>query len=308
MTFNRNPYRARQNGIAPLEMVMSLPFLVGMVAMTASLGWVALYRSMACAEVRHEVWRLRTDPQQSAPELNKKETKTTSPLGPQDFNPFASPLAGEVYGEIEHVLTLYTGFGTAKPQGRAAVLANTWDDRSLDGDFDGGGPHVKILYRMALGIGLGAVSGLGGLRDMKLPNQSEVDAAQGEIDKAEEQTEKLKEEYRKIIDDLKKRYEEVKKERDQLVAERQKLIDERNKLDKEIAELERQIAEQDPPNPALVAELEKKKAERNKLTQEIDQKTAEIQAKEREMAAIQEEIRRHEQAMEDAQEDVEGLP
>lgn len=292
-----------RRGIAPLEMVMSLPFLAGMVAMIMSIGGTTLYRSLATSTARHEVWKLRDDPNQDSPDLTSKDNMWTRPLGLENVN----PLSGQIYGETEYDIKLSPGLGSATPKGRSAVLANTWDHKALAldgrGDFTGNGPHVGVLGRMGPGMAV-AVTGLGNLRNMDLPNKEQIKDAQKEIDESERQQQKLMEEHRKKIEELKQKYEEVKKQRDQLIAEKKALEQKRDKLNEEIAQLEKQLADQNPPDPSLVAKIKEKKAERDKLNGEISKKQREIDAKQREMDRIQREIDEREAVMRDAEEEI----
>lgn len=283
---------------------MSLPFLAGVFAMTMSVGWASLNRTGSAIEARHHVWKLRPNPDQSSPVV-RKQLKGTSPLGVQDA---LTPTAGEIYGEIDTDVKLYSGFGNVTTKGRAAVVANTWDHKAIGNDFDGEGPHIQIFKRMAIALGLSAITGLAELPEMNLSNQDEIDAAQGEIDKAKEEQEKQEEAYKEQIEELEAEYDKAKAERDVLVGEKAQLEADRDQVDEDIKALEEQIAEQDPVDPALQQQLEDKREERDDLTDDIADKQLEINAKEEEMRRIRREINKHEDAMQDSKGDLEDLP
>lgn len=296
--------KRRRSGLAPLEMVLSLPFLVGISAMIFSLGWTTLYRSVAVTQARQHVWELRADPTQSSPKLKGKRHTSTTALSASNLN----PLSGSLYGEVEHEIDLYVGFGRATPKGRSCVVANTWDHKALGGDFNGNGPHYRVLGRMGLAAAAGAVAGLGNFGSMDLPNQGAIDSVNGEIAQAEAEREAREQQYREMIAELRRQHEAARIERDRLKAEQQALISQRDAVDQRMRDLEAQIAAQNPPDQALLDRHRELRGERDALTGQIGEKQEQINAKQAEMDRIAGEIRQHENAMGQARNDAGDLP
>lgn len=296
--------RNHRNGLAPLEMVLSLPILVGVSAMIFSLGWTTLYRSNAAAEARQKVWQLRADPTKAAPKLKSKRYTTTTALSASNLN----PLSGALYGEVKHEIELYVGFGRATPKGRSCVVTNTWDHKALGGDFNGNGPHYRVLGRMGLAAAAGAVAGLGNFGSMDLPNQGAIDAVDGQIAQADAEREQREQQYREMIAELRRQHEAARIERDRLKAEQQALINQRDAVDQQMQDLEKQIAAHSPPDQALLDRHRELRKERDALTGQIGEKQDQINAKQAEMDRISKEIQQHEKAMGQAQNDANKLP
>lgn len=293
-----------RRGIAPLEMVMSLPFLVAMFAMITSLLAAAQWTARCSHSARHEVWKLRGGSSDGSPVV-RKEVKETRPF---QIIRNANPLSGSIYGEVEKEMHLAKMVGDATAKGRALIVVNTWDHKAIEGDFDGNGPHVNIMARMGEVLALSAVMGLASIRNIESFEMPDLSEAQGQLAEAEQQVSDMEEEYRQKIKELEEQYEKEKEKRDGFVKEKQALEKKRDELDDKIAELEARIAAQDPPSPALLKELEGLKADRDQLTKDIAAKQRQIDASEAEMRRIQAELRKWQQGMQNANNDISELP
>ena len=299
----RPPKRA---GVAPLELVMGLPFLFAVFAMLLSLGYVSLRKGMVTADVRREVWKLR-DPDQQGSGITNKE-------GPQSYVPMAvipppSSDEGMVYGEVQGSVRVFSrGGGSVSPTSGTAVLIGSWDHREID-DFNDRGPHLEIIERiLGSDMGLsGPISDLIGLllnADIELSNQGEIDGAQEEYEENKEEAERRHQELEDEVTRLEEELAELRRERQDLVDEKNRKQDEKRDKEDELDDLK----DIDPRTPEVQQQIDQLEDEIDQLEDDIDQLDDDIRDKDIEIDAKEQELEDAREALDAANEELDNLP
>jgi hypothetical protein len=277
---NRNLTRA---GIASLEMVMSLPFLLGLGAMIISIGIAGVHRTTTTTQARHDIWKMRT---------NQPENTRSAPLSIG-----ASADAGAIQGEATSSFKVYDWLGGSKTaRSKAAVLGGVWNHREVTEFTDSpGSPHFPTLLRV-VGAPAGLVNlvnGIVSLLAFKPGNQSEIDqAAQGAAD-ADSQVEDRREDIERKLRELREELAELQRQRAELVRQRDEKQAELNRLRDEYDQLVQ--------NGASPAALNAKQQQINQAQSELNSLNQQIQVKDQQIAAKQQEIRDWEKARDDAE-------
>ena len=304
------PRQMRRRAMAPLELVMSLPFLLGVFAMLLSIGFVSLEKARVVVAARHDVWTLRQDPSASPAGMQVESDSNPKPFSVTGANHDTS---GLVYGKVTGNAKRFAWLGgPVQPQGQAAVLAQSWDSKQVS-DFDDqpDGPHLSVLDRMIGGNGaVGALAGglLGALLGGNLPNQAEIDQAGAEADKAEQ---RAREERDKLVQKI----EELKQELAVLEAERQELVDqrtakqqERDSKQAELDQLREDAEEMDPVPQSVKDQIKQLEDEIAQLDDEIDDLDQQIAVKDQQIKQKKKEIEQYEEALEKADDEIGKLP
>lgn len=137
--------RAKRNSrraIASLELVMSFPVLVMLVAMLFTLGITTKTKSHVTMDVRHRAWGART-----------------SPINPRPFSVTQAHRAGESKIERSETITMYQNllpFIQRDIEWGNVVLTGSWDYRQVefaDGNWLPIYPHFGVLTQMATAQG-----------------------------------------------------------------------------------------------------------------------------------------------------------
>ncbi len=147
MKTNRVHFRGSsfaRRGMAPLELVMSLPFLLAISAIIFSIGVASLGKSTAAIDARHYVWKRRSNPPQNLPQLkNPTYNKTYALSVLSEFQ----HLPGEVYGEYENKMKVAPWLApVARAVSGASVLASSWDHEEVKFSKY---PDAPVLAQMA---------------------------------------------------------------------------------------------------------------------------------------------------------------
>ncbi|MBL8794122.1 MAG: hypothetical protein JNM56_09465 [Planctomycetia bacterium] len=110
---------SQRRGLASLELVLSLPFLLAVAVIIASLAKVGLAKSSASIEARANAWRQRAAVSGSKPSLTGAD--------------FASATSGTVSGQGSSSVRMAPVLAPAgiTAESRHQVLAGTWDHRIL---------------------------------------------------------------------------------------------------------------------------------------------------------------------------------
>jgi hypothetical protein len=291
---------------------MSLPFLMGVFAMLLSLGFVSLEKARVAVSARHEVWKLRDDPDQQAATLtNKRVEPDNRPLSVTNFD---SEEAGLVYGEVSGQVRLFSWLGgSVNPRGRAAVLAHTWDHSQVT-DFDSrpDDPHLSILERMVGGSGqfsqfavglLGALSG-----SLELPNQGHIDQAGEERQRAEDQAREAREELVREIERLRNELNDLIRQRNELERTRDDKVRERDTKQRELDDLREQAENLDPVPQSILDRIRELQEAIDQLNREINNLNGQISEKNRQIEAKRRELRHAEDALARADDEISRLP
>jgi hypothetical protein len=304
MPLKRHPTPARlRRGIAPLEFVMSLPFLVGVFAMILSVGVLAMHQSTCLVSARHKVWSQRPAPN-AASQPDDFESDPTTAFSLLEA---LKPLGGAVSGKVDSTAQLYFGFGQHVASSDAKVLSNTWDYRNDNAEFAGSGPHFGPLMWM---IPAGLLSDIDVLSDLLSMSEGSLPGAD-EIAKVREQAadletgankekEKADAKYEKEITRLEDEYKTLEGEHEKLVTDRRTLQTKKDGVDREIATLKAKT----PRTDAEEERLDKLKIESGELKRDITAKDTAITKKRKEMTAKRNEINRAKQAKQQGQEDL----
>jgi len=174
-TSNKLLTSSNRRGIASLEFVLSLPFILAVAVIIASVGLMGLRKSEVVIHSRYVSWERRTDyaqQQKDAPPPNPKETggskltlayNKSNPLGVADLT---RPTAGEMLatGSNNERLARWlveerppaanappsSRFFDVNAQSGCAVLMGTWDFHQVP--FAGDMPHYDVLGQMASGL------------------------------------------------------------------------------------------------------------------------------------------------------------
>ena len=127
---------AQRRGIATLELVMSLPILVFLIAMLFTVYFATIKKSQLTMEVRHNAWRPRANP---------------DPGKSASFGLLQSHQSGTERAELTRRVTSYTNLYPNVPRNITwgnVVLTGSWDEKQVD--FSGGLPHMRVLVQMIL--------------------------------------------------------------------------------------------------------------------------------------------------------------
>lgn len=292
------PNRRFRRGMAPLEFVLGIPFLLLLFTFIFSLGFAFLNKTTVSIEVRHAVWKTRDDPANWGDDALSVWTAIDPNSGAVEDERTKSARVANWLG------------GSLTVRSKAAVLTGTWDSRQVD-VFEKEEPHLGVLEKMLGGSGAISQSIVTMIHQLlklgALPGQDEIDAANEEkktaeeerdkqikemeeqIEKLKEELEKLKEERRELqdqYDDLKDQRDDLKEQQDDLIAqadefplgseERQELLDQAEALNDDI--------------DALEGKMEDKQREIDAKNKEIDAKNKEIDTFEEQQAVAEAEI------------------
>src|SRR6056297_998049 len=141
----RKPSWIRPRGMAPLELVIGMPFLLLVVATCWSIGSVALGRQAAAMQTRHQGWNQRTDP------ARRRHAMAS-------LRPTGNLLADQRTRSVRVAGWLGT---TKNPESRSAVVVGTWDHRDVP-EMGNNGPHVFLFPKLAAQAGSGISAALEG--------------------------------------------------------------------------------------------------------------------------------------------------
>ena len=261
----------RRAGVASLEFVLCMPFMLALFAFLASVGFASLEKAGVAIAVRNDAWKKRED-------KNAQRIETDRPLSAVSS---ITPLAGGIYEEAKKEVKVFDWLKQSPTAiSGTAVLGGAWDHTQID-DFEKlpKGPHFSLIERVAGGDGAVTreFTQLLTILLTGLPNQDEVNGAQKEKEKAEakarEEREKIEAEIRKLRGELKI-----------LEDERAELMRTRDAKQRELNEL---IGKQG--SEARVRQLRDEIAD---LDAKIRQKNVEIEAKKVEIRRWEDALRR----------------
>lgn len=213
----------KRAGIASLELVLGLPFILALGAAVIVVGFAGIKRTGTVIEARHATWKNRSEPSKNSALY----------VG-------AAADSGKVSGESSETARAYPWMGGDKQiVASATVLSGTWDHKQIElFEKNPKVPHLLLIgtlasdseqVRNAISFGTAALTLVleltgGGI---SLPTQDEIDEANDREKEAEEKGKELEEEAEKEKEKQKDKVEEEIKE---LKAERKRLDDERKEL------------------------------------------------------------------------------
>lgn len=303
----RNINHRSRRGIASLEFVLGVPFLIALGGVIVMAGFVGVAKLDTVVKSRHQAWEARTNPSSTA----------SMPLliyAPSD--------AGMVVGEKTNEVKTYDWLGgKQKAKSRSALITGTWDHRQIPEMSRSEGPHIDVLTHglikdPRLKKAIGALSVLvfsGGIlsnksmRDIENARNKTNDAnddANDKVDDANKNIDREIEKRREEIKTLEFQIKQLEAKREQkekeLEAARANASAEQNRLEKLEAEAAA-YANKNPPEPVPQSLLDKIKESRRKrdafieqakkLEGEIDEINRDIAGKKRQIQILEEEIR-----------------
>ncbi len=279
----RSPSRhsPSRRGVATLEFVLALPFLMFVFTGILSVTWATLWKTHVHSEVRNKAWKKRS------------ASAGTQPL---TLPALANPTAGIVGAESEDRFRVYRWFGGDKTaKSKNAVMAGSWDYREVP-EFQGSRPHFGVLRRMASGGGLqGAnVSGLRGmlqLLNMGI-NVDFADDASDASDDARDRAEQNRDRAERQLAGFRRELAAEQRRLDELESRREELED---RLD--------DLQDQRDPPPAPEG-LEEDIAE---VEDDINSVSSQINASRNRIREIQRALRRAENGLQQAEEMLDSL-
>lgn len=247
----------RRRGIASLELVLGLPFILAIAAAVFVVGFAGIKRTATVIESRHASWQQRSTPDKNGA-----------------LYILAAADSGKVEGEASSTARAYQWMGGDRQiQAKSVVLTGTWDHKQLE-DFEKtpNVPHVLTALRIAsdnpllgsaiqaTGQGLALLAPLlggGGI----LPNQGEIDEANDMADGAQEEGRRNEEEAEA----------EKKKETDKVDAKIDELTEEKRGLEAQQRELTQQRQENENQRRAKQTELSDARARQEELNRQADE-------------------------------------
>jgi hypothetical protein len=139
--------RTNRTGMASLEFVMGLPFLLMMMAIIYAVAYAGVHKTKVVFQARHQVWTMREDSHSHSLERYKRitDTKPMRLLSGVSEN----DMPGEVSGIGSSSWTTYSWLGGNKTtKSSTVIITGTWDHKEIT-DFNSSGPHFSVLERIA---------------------------------------------------------------------------------------------------------------------------------------------------------------
>lgn len=135
--------RPARRGAAPLEFVLSLPFLLLVMAMVPALAYSLMAKSQMAIEIRHDVWQQRLvygdEPRRYGGDNGKILQLAQATGGP------STVIIDETKSRTVDLLPLLRG--PFRAVSGNAVLAGTWDWRQVPA-FREDWPHVTLMGQL----------------------------------------------------------------------------------------------------------------------------------------------------------------
>ncbi len=150
--------RTNRAGMAPLEFVMGLPFLMMVMAIIYAVAYAGVHKTQVVLQARHQVWTMREDTHSHSLE-NYKRVKDTKPLRLISLL-VGKEMPGEISGIGSSSWKTYPWLGGNKTtKSRTVLITGTWDHTEIT-EFNSSGPHFSVLERIAGIEGIGLIKSL----------------------------------------------------------------------------------------------------------------------------------------------------
>ncbi|MEZ6086501.1 MAG: hypothetical protein R3C05_00390 [Pirellulaceae bacterium] len=134
--------------MAPLELVMGIPFLLFLVASTWSLGRVALSKQATAVKVRNATFAQRTTPDRPSRAIR---TSFPNPDEAMALSSLADHTRGNLRGNTTSSVRVSHWLGGQRhPREQTMLIVNTWDHRQVD--MTTTAPHFSVMTRMVRDI------------------------------------------------------------------------------------------------------------------------------------------------------------
>ena len=137
--------RRQRSGMAPLELVLGLPFLLFLVASIWSIGRVGLGKQAAEIQARQYTWKQRMEPDRRSPDLASQSFP--NPDSPLSVFSGINPGSGIFNGETKQDVSVPRWLGSrARPEGKTSLTVHTWSHHQVD--MSSSRPHFHLLVKM----------------------------------------------------------------------------------------------------------------------------------------------------------------
>lgn len=146
-----------RNGMASLEFVMGVPFLMLVMACIYTLAYAGVSKTDMVCQVRHQVWSMR----ESSHSHNLQNYKRIDDTQPMTLTAGTSEkdMPGEISGTRSGSWSTYSWLGSHTSQSGTMIITGTWDHTEIT-NFDSNGPHFSVLQRIGGMQGLGPLTAL----------------------------------------------------------------------------------------------------------------------------------------------------
>ena len=142
----------RREGIASLEFVLGLPFLVLIAAIIFTAAFAAVNKLSVVSKARHATWKMRNDGQSNDLEDSRRNTETRPMVIETDFGGGGDggELPGEVSGTASTKFRTYSWLGGERTtKSGTTLIYGTWDHKEITEFTDNpDGPHFEVLGRV----------------------------------------------------------------------------------------------------------------------------------------------------------------
>jgi hypothetical protein len=150
------PSKTKRAGVASLEFVMGLPFLMLVMAIIFSVAYAGVNRTKVVFQARHQVWKMREDGHSHTLQkyIRIKDTKPMNPVAGMS----EKDMPGEISGAGNSKWKTYSWLmgGNLSTQSATIIITGTWDHKEIT-NFNSSGPHFGVLDRIG-GINTGPLA------------------------------------------------------------------------------------------------------------------------------------------------------
>lgn len=138
--------RNKRAGMAPLEFIMGLPFLMGVMAIIWAVAYAGVHKTKVVLQARNQVWAMREESNTHSLE-NYKRLKDTKPLSWLIFR-IGNEMPGQVSGVGSSSWETYAWLGgNETTKSSTLLITGTWDHSEVT-EFNSSGPHLGVLDRI----------------------------------------------------------------------------------------------------------------------------------------------------------------
>lgn len=141
-----------RKGIASLEFVLGLPFLVLIAAIIFTVAFAAVNKISVVSESRHAIWKMRKEESGSSDlEESRRNTETKPMVISSEFGGGGGgELPGEVSGIASTKFKTYQWLGGEhETKSGTTLIFGTWDHKEIKEFTDNpDGPHLDVLGRV----------------------------------------------------------------------------------------------------------------------------------------------------------------
>jgi hypothetical protein len=139
--------RSGRSGVATLEFVLGIPFLMLVMAIVFTVAYSGVNQTKTVFQARHQVWKMREsgNSHNLADYKRVSDTKPMYLLAPLGQN----NMPGEVSGAGQATWSTYSWLlgGSVSTKSKTVIITGTWDHKEIT-NFNSNGPHFSVLGRI----------------------------------------------------------------------------------------------------------------------------------------------------------------